>query len=129
MSEENVATMRKAYDDFNSGNVQGVIDIIDENVDWTEPGGGNAPSGTFTSQEEVAQQVFGPIGDSFDEFVATPDNFEDEDNTVTVTGRFTGKNKSGADLDAKFTHRFELENGKITKFEHTVDEGWAAGWS
>src|SRR5215210_3806667 len=108
MSEENVAGLRKAYDDFNSGNPGTVVAMMDESVEWTEPGGGNAPGGTFNSPDAVSNDVFGPIAESFDEFVCTPENFEDENGQVTVTGRFSGKNKSGADLDAKFTHRFEF---------------------
>jgi ketosteroid isomerase-like protein len=103
--------------------------MMDENVEWTEPGGGNAPSGTFNSPDAVANDVFAVIGETFDEFVCTPENFEDEDSKVTVTGRFTGRNKSGAELDSRFTHRFEFKDGKIAKFENEVDEGWAAGWS
>jgi uncharacterized protein len=129
MSEDDVAALRKAYDDFNSGNPGTAVALMDENVEWTEPGGGSAPSGTFNSPDSVQNDVFGQIAENFDEFVCTPENIEDENGQVTVTGRFTGKNKSGADLDAKFTHRFEFKDGKITKFDHTVDEGWAAAWS
>jgi ketosteroid isomerase-like protein len=129
MSEENVDALRKAYDDFNGGNPGTAVAMMDENVEWTEPGGGNAPSGTFNSPDAVSNDVFGVIGQTFDEFVCTPENFEDEDSTVTVSGRFTGKNKSGAELDSKFTHRFEFKDDKIAKFENQVDEGWAAGWS
>jgi hypothetical protein len=36
----------------------------------------------------------------FDEFRAEPENFDDQGNRVVVTGRFKGKAKSGAELDA-----------------------------
>jgi ketosteroid isomerase-like protein len=129
MSEENVEALRKAYDDFNNGNPGTVVAMMADDVEWTEPGGGNAPSGTFNSPDSVQNDVFGPIGETFDEFVCTPEDFNDEGDTVTATGRFSGKNKNGAELDAKFTHRFEMQDGKIKRFDHQVDEGWAAAWS
>ena len=129
MSEQDVESLRGAYRDFNAGKPETVLGMSDENVQWTEPGGGNAPSGTFTGPQAVGEEVFAPIQQNFDEFVCTPENFDDRGDTVVVTGRFSGKNKSGADLDAAFTHTFEFTDGKIVRFNHESDEGWAAGWS
>jgi ketosteroid isomerase-like protein len=129
MSEENVDTARGGYDDFNSGNVQGVVDRLDDDVEWIEPGGGNAPSGTF-KKDQIISDVFSKVQENFDEFDCTPENFEDEDDKVTVTGRFTGKNKNGSELDATFTHNYEFKGGKISKLENDVDrDAWTAGWS
>jgi uncharacterized protein len=129
MSEQDVESLRGAYRDFNAGKTETVLAMSDENVEWIEPGGGNAPGGTFTGTQAVDEQVFAQIPQNFDEFVCSPENFDDRGDTVVVTGRFSGKNKSGGDLDAAFTHTFELKDGKIVRFNHEVDEGWAAGWS
>ncbi len=72
MSEQDVETIRGAYDDFNSGNPQGVLEILVEDVVWVEPGGGNAPSGTFNSPQSVGDDVFSTIAQYFDEFRPTP---------------------------------------------------------
>jgi ketosteroid isomerase-like protein len=129
MGEQEVETIRKAYEDFNSGNVEGVIGILDENVQWTEPGGGKSPSGTFTGPQSVAEEVFAAIPQNFDEFSASPENFDDQGDRIVVTGRFSGKSKSGADLDSAFTHTYEMSGGKVVRLENQVDEGWAAAWS
>jgi len=129
MSEQDVARLQGAYRDFNAGNAETVLAMSDENVEWIEPGGGNAPSGTFTGPQAVGEQVFAPIAQNFDEFVLSPENFDDQGDTVVVTGRFSGKNKNGADLDAAFTHTFEFEDGKLVRFNNEVGEGWAAAWS
>jgi ketosteroid isomerase-like protein len=130
MSEENVEIVRGGYEDFNSGNIDGVLGRLDENVEWIEPGGGNAPAGTFNSPDAVGSDVFRPVQENFDAFAATPEDFQDEDDRVIVTGRFTGKNKSGVELDATFEHVYELRNGKIVRLENKPDqEAWAAGWS
>jgi uncharacterized protein len=130
MSEQDVETVRGAYDAFNSGNPQGVLDTLVEDVEWVEPGGGNAPSGTFNSPQSVGDDVFSAIPQYFDEFTADPDNFDDRGDRVVVTGRFDGKAKSGADLDAVFEHVFEMRDGKVARFENKPDqEAWTAAWS
>ena len=130
MSEQDVETVRGAYTEFNSGNPQGVLDVLVEDVEWIEPGGGNAPSGTFNSPQSVGDDVFSAIPQYFDEFTAEPENFDDQGDRVVVTGRFKGRAKSGADLDATFVHAFDMRDGKIARFENKPDqEAWTAAWS
>jgi ketosteroid isomerase-like protein len=130
MSEQDVETVRSAYNEFNSGNPQGVLERLDSDVEWIEPGGGNAPSGTFTSPQSVGEDVFSTIPQYFDEFSAQPENFEDQGDTIIVTGRFKGKSKSGAELDAAFEHDYMMKDGKIARLENKVDrEPWTAAWS
>ena len=131
MSQENVDLVRGGYDDFNSGNVDGVLARFDAQVEWTEPGGGNAPSGTFTGPDSVANEVFAKVQQSFDEFACTVEEASDEGDTVVVSARFKGKNKSGAELDAQGEHVWEVRDGKVARFEMTkIDqEAWAKAWS
>ena len=130
MSEQNVDTVRGGYDAFNSGNPGGVLERLDPEVDWTEPGGGNSPSGTFHGPQSVGDDVFSAIPQNFDEFSAEPDNFDDQGERIVVTGRFRGKAKSGAELDAAFEHTYEMKEGKIARLENKVDqEAWTAAWS
>jgi len=130
MSEEDVETVRGGYDAFNSGNPEGVLERLDAEVVWIEPGGGNAPAGTFNGPQSVGDEVFPPVGQYFDEFTAEPENYDDQGDTIVVTGRFKGKAKSGAELDAAFEHVYEMKDGKIARLENKVDqEAWTAGWS
>jgi len=130
MSEQNVELVRGGYDDFNSGNIDGVTGRFDADIEWVEPGGGNAPSGTFRGPESIANEVFAKVPESFDEFAATVEDARDEGDTVVVTARFRGKSKSGADLDMTAEHVWEIRDGKIVRFENKLDqEAWAAAWS
>ncbi len=130
MSEQDVETVRGGYEDFNSGNPGGVLERLDPDVEWVEPGGGNAPSGTFRGPQSVGDDVFSAVPQYFDEFRAEPENFDDQGDQIVVTGRFTGKAKSGAELDAAFEHVFEMKDGKIARCENKPDqEAWTAAWS
>jgi uncharacterized protein len=130
MSEQDVATVKAAYGSFNQGDIPAVLATYDDQIEWIEPGGGSAPSGTFTGPDSVAQDVFQTVPENFDEFSVDIDEVEDQGDTVVVKGRFTGKNKSGAVLDAPFEHRNTMRDGKVVRFENKVDhDAWAAAWS
>jgi ketosteroid isomerase-like protein len=130
MSQENVDLVRGGYDDFNSGNIEGVVARFDSEIEWTEPGGGNAPSGTFRGPDSVANDVFATVSENFDEFTCTVEEANDQGDTVVVTARFKGKSKSGAELDTQAEHDWEVRDGKVVRFENKVDQvAWAKGWS
>lgn len=130
MSEQDVETIRGGYEAFNSGNPQGVLERLDPEVEWIEPGGGNAPSGTFNGPQAVGEDVFSAVPQYFDELRATPENYDDQGDRIVVTGRFEGRAKSGAELDAPFEHVYDMKDGKIARLENNVDrEAWAAAWS
>jgi ketosteroid isomerase-like protein len=130
MAEQDVETIRGAYEAFARGDVPAVLGIMDPGVEWHEPGGGNSPSGTFNGPDSVASEVFARIQANFDEYSVDPSDFSDEGDRVVVKGRFKGKNKGGAELDAGFEHVFEMRDGKVIRFENKPDdpEAWAAGW-
>jgi uncharacterized protein len=128
-SQENVDLVTGGYDDFNSGNIEGVTARFHPEIEWTEPGGGNAPAGTFRGPESVANDVFAAVPENFDEFTGTVEDASDQGDTVVVTARFKGKNKSGAQLDTQAEHVWEIRDGKVVRFENKVDqEAWAAAW-
>ena len=44
MAEQDVENLRGAYDRFNAGDSQTVLGLMAEDVEWSEPGGGNSAS-------------------------------------------------------------------------------------
>jgi ketosteroid isomerase-like protein len=130
MSQENVDLVRGGYDDFNSGNIEALTARFDAGIEWNEPGGGNAPSGTFRGPDSVANDVFASVPENFEEFSCTVDDARDEGDTVVVTAHFKGTSKSGVELDTQAEHVWEIRDGKIARFANKVDqEAWAKAWS
>ena len=129
-TQKNVESVRGAYADFNAGKIPEVLALLDSKVQWTEPGGGKAPGGTFQGPESVGADVFATVPANFDEFAAGAEDFRDDGDKVIVTGRFKGKAKGGATLDAPFTHTWEMRDGKAVTFNNEVDtNGWIQAWS
>src|SRR5215204_2607543 len=96
MSQQDVQIMREGYEIFSRKDIPGVLERFDPQIEWTEPGGGGAPGGTFRGPQEVAQAVFSAIPQSVDEFNAVPEQFIDAGDHVVVVGRFRGRSKRGA---------------------------------
>jgi ketosteroid isomerase-like protein len=78
MSEQDVATVKAAYGSFNQGDIPAVLATYDDQIEWIEPGGGSAPSGTFTGPDSVAQDVFAAVPENFDEFSVDIEEVEDQ---------------------------------------------------
>jgi ketosteroid isomerase-like protein len=130
MSEQDVETVRNTYEAFNRGDIPAVLANYQPDIEWIEPGGGNAPSGTFNGTDQVEQEVFGKVPESFGEsFLVQVDEIKDEGDKVVASGRFKGHHTSGADLDAAFEHVADMKDGKLARFENKPDvEAWAKGW-
>jgi ketosteroid isomerase-like protein len=122
--------MRASYEAFNRGDIAGAQAVYDDQIEWSEPGGGTAPGGTFHGIEHVGREVFAVVGQHFAEFRVEPERFIDAGNHVVVIGRFRGRSKGGQELDAPFAHIWTMRNGKAARLTNYVDAGpWATAWS
>lgn len=130
MASADVQTLRDAYEAFNRGDIPAVLQAMDPAIEWNEPGGGRAPSGTFQGSQSVANDVFSPVPENFDEFSARPDRFfEAFGDQVIVIGEFRAKPKGGGDMTAAFAHVWQMRDGKAARFHNYVDAAaWAPGW-
>lgn len=129
MAQQDVSTMRSAYEAFNRGDIPAVLNAFDPQIEWHEPGGGRSPRGTYHGAQNVAKDVFSTVPENFDAFQAEQDQVIDAHEHVVVIGRFRGKAKSGAALDVPYVHVWAMRNGKAVSFHNYVDAaGWAKGW-
>ena len=129
MSQQDVATMRSAYEAFNRGDIATVLTVLDSAVEWNEPGGGRSPRGTFRGPQSVANEAFSKIPQNFEQFEAQPDQFIDAADRLVVTGHFRGRTKDGQQVDVPFAHVWTMRDGKATSFQHYVDApSWTKAW-
>lgn len=130
MAAEDVQTLRDAYDAFNRGDIPAVLEAMESDIEWNEPGGGRAPGGTFRGSQSVANDVFAAVPENFDEFSAHADRFyEAFSDRVIVVGEFRAKSKAGGDMTAAFAHVWQMRNGKAAQFHNYVDAAaWGPGW-
>ena len=116
MSQENIAFVRGLYEAFARGDVPAVLAGFDENIEWNEAEG-MPYGGQYHGPQAVAENVFAPITDDFDDFSVTPDEIlADGERVVSlVTYRGTGK-ESGKALEMLAAHAWTVRDGKVTNF-------------
>lgn len=119
--KSNVSIVRDAYEWFNEGDIEAVLGVMDENIEWIEPEG-DIYGGTYHGPDAVMENVFSAIMEDFEELIVDADRFIDGGNTVVVMGAFRGTaRETGEAFDVPFVQVCELEDGKLTRFTSCTD--------
>ncbi len=123
MSEDNVNISRQGYEAFNRGDIDTVLGLMNPEIEWQEPDVEGLPvRGTHHGPEAVANNVFGTVVETWEDFRVVPEEFLDAGERVVVLGRFQGRGKaSGRTLDAPFAHVWTLRDGKLVHFRNYPD--------
>jgi len=130
MAEQDVTTMRNAYEAFNRADIPAVLEALDPQIEWHEPGGGHAPRGTFQGARSVVNEVFATVPEHFEQFEAQPERFIDAGEYLVVVGTFRGTPRAGGQLEAPYAHVWKMRGGKAVSFHNHVEAApWAQGWS
>ena len=127
---ENVAIMRRAYEAFNTGDVETLTELFDESAVWHLPG--RSSMADDYQGRDATLAYFGRIGqESGGTFRAElQDLTADDDDRVVGIQRSTG-DRNGKHLDVGDCIVFQLKDGRITDGrEHFEDlYAWDEFWS
>ncbi len=103
------------------GDLGGMLAPLADDCAWTEAAGFPC-AGTYIGPEEVKKNVFFALGDLFDNFTFTLNQLLDAGSHVVGVGLYTATAKStGKSFEARVTHVWEVEDGKVVKFEQFAD--------
>jgi hypothetical protein len=129
-ADENVATMRRAYEAFNTGDIDTLTELFDESVMWHLPG--RSAMATDYQGRDATLAYFGRIGqETGGTFRAELEDLTaDDDDRVVGIQRSTG-DRNGKHLDVSDCIVFQLKDGRITDGrEHFEDlYAWDEFWS
>jgi uncharacterized protein len=128
--DQNVATMQRAYDAFNAGDVDTLVSLFDEGAVWHLPGRSamaddyHGRDATLAYFGQLAQETGGTFRAELQQLVA------DGESRVVGIHRSTG-DRNGKHLDVSDCIVFELKDGRITDGrEHFEDlYAWDEFWS
>jgi ketosteroid isomerase-like protein len=116
------------YNAFAAGDVPSVVDAMDPQIEWLEAEGFPYADGNpYVGPSAVVAGVFTRLGEEWEYWSLTTDEFLDAGDMVVVLGRCTGKYKqTGGTIDAQFAHVWKLCNGKAAKFQQFTDTAQVA---
>jgi ketosteroid isomerase-like protein len=119
MSQQDVDTVRSAYEAFGRQDIPGVLDTLGDDIQWDVPD--SLPfGGVFHGREEVTS-FFGSIGDYYDELRVEPDEFLEAGDRVVALGNHHGKVKDGGTFDVRFAMVWTMRDGKAASFKEYTD--------
>jgi ketosteroid isomerase-like protein len=128
--DENVATMRRAYEAFNAGDVETLTQVFDESVLWHLPG--RSAMASDYQGRDATLAYFGRIGEETGGTFRAElqDLTADDDDRVVGIQRSTA-DRNGKHLDVSDCIVFRLKDGRITDGrEHFEDlYAWDEFWS
>ena len=118
---------RSSYAAFARDDLDGVLVLLDDNIEWHQAQG-LPHGGLYRGVEEVRQHVFEPLDrDWWQEFTVTPEEFLDAGDEIVVLGRYRGVAKgTGRTLDVPFVHVWTISAGGVRRFRQFLD---TAGWN
>lgn len=121
-----VDIVRRSYDAFARGDMDGVLGDMADDIVW-EQAQGLPHGGVYNGLDSVRKNVFDPLDEEWwDEFSAVPDEFLEAGDEVVVLGRYRGVAKgTGKVLDVPFVHAWTLQGQKAVRFRQFLD---TAGW-
>lgn len=123
MSEQqNLEIVRRGYEAFGRGDIDTLLSLLDENVEWFSPGPSDLPTAGRRHGREEVRAFFAAVLDTFEIQQFAPETFVAQGDHVVVLGSDTARVKAtGTVIDEPWAHAFELRNGKIVKFQEYLD--------
>ena len=122
MSEQNKAIVQQAYDNFKTGNIQALLDLMSEDVNWTLPEMADVPFAGKRAGREQVKEFFGTLGLTQDSLRFEPRELVAEGDKVVSLGSYDWRVKANnREFGGDFAHVFTLRDSKIVDFHEYMD--------
>ena len=128
MSEqENIAVAQQAYNNFKTGNIQGLLALLSDNIEWQLPEVENVPfTGKRTGRAAVGE-FFALVGANQDVLSFEPREFIAQGEKVVSLGHYEWRVKdTGREFASDFAHVFTIRDGKIVALREYFDSAVVA---
>ncbi len=114
--------VRDLYAALGRGDVPAFLGLLDEKVAWTEQEGFPYYTGTWIGPQAVLDGLVLRLVQDWDDFAVTADDCSTEGDRVVSFGAYSGVYKAtGKKMRASFAHRWQVRDGKITRFDMFTD--------
>jgi ketosteroid isomerase-like protein len=129
-ADENVATMQRAYDAFNTGDVDTLREVFDENMVWHLPG--RSPMANDYQSADATLEYFGQLAEKTNgTFRAQLERLVGDDEGRVVGVQHSTADKDGKHLDVHNCIVFTLEDGRVIDGQEHFEDlyAWDEFWS
>jgi len=117
----NVEIVRAHYAASAQGNIDEMMANVSPQVRWTEMAGFPC-AGTWVGPQAVADNVFGVLGRDWTGYRFELESLIDGGDRVVGVGTYHGTFRAtGKAMQARVTHVWQLQGGKVAAFEQFTD--------
>jgi uncharacterized protein len=123
MSEqENTKLVQQAYENFKSGDIQSVLDLLADDIEWELPNIENVPFSGKRRGREQAGEFFRSLADSQEAQHFEPKEFIAQGDNVVALGHYGWRvHSTTREFEADWAHVFTIRGGQIVKFHEYTD--------
>ena len=118
---ENSDALRRAYDAFNSGDVETVASTFADEITWEGPNSDGVPMSGKNEGKDAVLQALGAIGDQFERFDVSPDEIVEEGETIVVLSHLDARTKGGNELKLPGVEVWRMSGGKANRVQSLLD--------
>jgi uncharacterized protein len=119
MAQQDVDTIRGAYEAFARQDIPGVLDKFDDGIQWDVPA--TVPFGGVYSGKEEVGGFFARIPEYLEELNVEPQEYYDAGDNVIVVGRHHGRAQGGEPFETRFAMVWGMSGGKAVRFKEYSD--------
>jgi ketosteroid isomerase-like protein len=125
--QENTQVVKQAYDYFKKGDIQSVLNLMSEDVDWRLPEVENMPQAGRRKGLNAVTEFFSLLDQAQETKIFEPTEYIAQGDKVVALGHYLWTVKpTGRDFGSDFVHVFTVRDGKITGFDEYFDTAVAA---
>jgi ketosteroid isomerase-like protein len=128
MSEQNKAIVQQAYNNFKTGDIEGLLNLMSDDITWALPEMAGVPfAGKRTGRASVAE-FFASVNDSQEVITFEPRELIAEGDRVVALGSYSWRVKAnGREFGCDFAHVWTIRDGKATEFQEYMDTAAGVG--
>lgn len=120
----NLEVLKKGYQDFAAGNIEGVLSTWHKDIVWEECIGFPYVNdeGRYVGAQTVMDEVLALIPEYYENFKIEVFDFVDGGDKIVMVGHYTGTWKAtGKKFKANATHTWTFKDGKAIHFFQAAD--------
>ena len=117
MSQENVEIVRGGYEAFARGDIEGVLEIMDDGIEWAPALAPLLGVEPVRGKDALRSFLIEDIASGFDDFEARPKSIEDLGDSVLVHIHYAGRGRaSGVPVALEAFSLVTLRDGKTISY-------------
>jgi uncharacterized protein len=123
----NADALKQGYEAFGRGDLEGATANFAADIRWENPEAPQLPNSGVIQGKDAVKQAFADVGNHWEFFRITPDEFIESGDTVVVLSHSEAKaRETGKEVKLPWVHVWRFRSGEVTEVLALTDTALAA---